>query len=234
MASQSGILIIDDDFDSRDIVRRHLQNEGFTVYEAEDGREGLRHIHQHIPDLILLDIGMPEMDGFTFCQRVREISTVPIIMLTARSDPEEIVKGLEMGADDYIVKPFDKNVLLARVRANLRRVLFQAPSGASPHVTYSDSHLRINVEERRVVVSGQSVHLSPIEFGLLETLIRETPRVVPYRSLLEAVWGFEYIDDVDYLRVYIWHLRRKIEPDPKHPTYIQNEPGVGYRFQRHT
>lgn len=227
------ILVVEDDYDSREIVRRNLEREGFEVIEAIDGREGLRQMHQHSPDLVILDINMPQMDGYTVCQRIREVSPIPIIMLTAKTESEDIIKGLELGADDYIVKPFDPKVVVARTRANLRRAL-DMPFWHTSDTIYSDAYLNISLAERRVLVNNEIVKLSPTEFGLLELLLKASPRVVPYRVLLETVWGFEYIDDVDYLRVYIWHLRRKIEPDPKKPSYIHNELGFGYRFEHLT
>jgi len=231
MTSQDKILIIYDDPALRQLVMHSLQQEDYQVLTAGDGQEGLRQLYQGHPDLIVLDVKMPAMDGWTVCQRVREISNIPIIMLTAQSDPEEIVKGLDLGADDYLVKPFDMNVLLARVRANLRRAASE-PSVPKHSIAYSDDHLTINFEEHRVVVGGEQVRLTPTEFNLLAHLVEAAPRIVPYRELLQNTWGFEYIDDIDYLRVYIWHLRRKLEPNPKNPTYIVNELGVGYRFER--
>jgi two-component system KDP operon response regulator KdpE len=175
---------------------------------------------------------MPDMDGYSVCERIRGLSTVPIIMLTALGQPEEVVKGLDLGADDYIVKPYNKDVLLARTRANLRRIQYEPPpSSSNDNSIYSDGYLTINLKDRRVKIDQEPIKLSPTEFGLLEVLFQERPRVVPYRNLLERVWGFEYIDDIDYLRVYIWHLRHKLEPNPKEPTYIHNELGVGYRFE---
>jgi two-component system KDP operon response regulator KdpE len=232
MTSQPAILIIDDDRALTGMIAAMLSANHYTVFTAYDGQEGLRKVHEHRPDLIILDINMPLMDGWVVCQRVREISNVPILMLTAQSAPEEIVKGLEMGADDYILKPTDPAILLARVRANLRRAASE-PTVFDHDIAYSDDYLTINVQEHRVTANGQPVKLTPTEFNLLMQLVDNAPRIVPYRDLLEQVWGFEYIDDIDYLRVYIWHLRRKLEPDPKEPRYIINELGIGYRFETH-
>jgi len=232
MAGQATVLIIDDDPATVQLVSEALK-QAYAVVTAPDGQDGLRQMFHHHPDLIILDINMPTMDGWTVCQRVREVSNIPIIMLTARDDPEEIIRGLDLGADDYILKPFELSVLLARVRANLRRASSE-PAILKAEVVYSDSHLTVNLEEHRVTVRGKPVRLTPIEFDLLARLVHAAPRIFPYRDLLEQVWGFEYIDDIDYLRVYIWHLRRKIEPDPRNPTYIINELGVGYRFDRQT
>lgn len=227
---QATILVIDDDYKLVEMVTAMLSANHYAVHAAYDGQEGLRKLYEHRPDLIILDINMPLMDGWVVCQRVREISNVPILMLTAQSAPEEIVKGLEMGADDYILKPTDPAILLARVRANLRRATSE-PTDFDYDVAYSDDYLVINARDRRVTTNGQPVKLTPTEFNLLIQLVSSAPRIVPYRSLLEQVWGFEYIDDIDYLRVYIWHLRRKLEPDPKEPRYIINELGIGYRFE---
>ncbi len=231
MTAHATILVIDDDLALRQLVASTLKQEGYQVLTAADGQEGLRQMYQGHPDLLILDIIMPAMDGWTVCQRVREVSNIPIIMLTAQSEPEEIVKGLDLGADDYLVKPFEMSVLLARVRANLRRAASE-PTVMRGNVVYSDDYLTVNFDEHRVTVRGEPVRLTPTEFNLLAHLVEASPRIVPYRELLEQTWGFEYIDDIDYLRVYIWHLRRKLEPNPKEPTYIINELGVGYRFEQ--
>jgi two-component system KDP operon response regulator KdpE len=227
--STATVLIIDDDRVLVELVSNTLKHEGYLILAAYDGQSGLRQVYQHQPDLIILDINMPTMDGWVVCQRVREVSSIPIIMLTARDEPEEIVKGLDLGADDYINKPFQFSVLLARVRANLRRATTQP---LHKDMTYSDDYLTVSLEDHRVTINGESIRLTPTEFDLLARLVDNAPRIIPYRELLEQVWGFEYIDDIDYLRVYIWHLRRKLEPNPKEPTYIINELGVGYRFER--
>ncbi|MBN1285276.1 MAG: response regulator transcription factor [Anaerolineae bacterium] len=236
MSSKTGepasatVLVVDDDPTLRRLVSYSLTQEGYRVITAADGQEGLRTMFETRPDLLVLDVGMPNMDGWTMCQRVREISNVPIIMLTASSETEYVVKGLELGADDYITKPFEMRELLARVRANLRRAATQ-PTRVKEKVIYSDDWLTVNLEEHRVLVQGEAVRLTPTEFNLLAQLVTAAPRVVSYRDLLEQVWGWEYIDDIDYLRVYVWHLRRKLEPDPKEPVYVVNELGVGYRFE---
>ncbi|NLX11340.1 MAG: response regulator transcription factor [Chloroflexi bacterium] len=225
------VLVIDDDQILVKLVTSALKQDGFDVVAAYDGQEGLRQMYDTHPDLIILDLNMPTMDGWTVCQRVREVSNVPVIMLTARDEPEEIIKGLDMGADDYIVKPVQMNILLARVRSTLRRAAAD-PTMMKKDVIYSDSYLTVNLDEHRVAVQGETVRLTPTEFNLIAHLVDAAPRIVPYRELLENVWGFEYIDDIDYLRVYIWHLRRKLEPNPKEPIYIVNELGIGYRFEK--
>jgi two-component system KDP operon response regulator KdpE len=231
MAANPTVLIIDDDPMNIQLVTDTLRQQDYAVISAPDGPRGLRAMYEHHPDLIILDVNMPTMDGWIVCQRIREVSNVPVVMLTARDAPEEIIKGLDLGADDYVTKPFDIKVLLARVRATLRRAESESPV-LKKDIIYSDDYLSINLDERRVIVDGKPVRLTPTEFNLLAYLVENAARVVAYRELLEQIWGFEYIDDIDYLRVYIWHLRRKLEHDPKEPTYIMNELGVGYRFEK--
>jgi two-component system KDP operon response regulator KdpE len=227
------ILVIDDDTSLQRVLGYNLKKQGYNVLVAQDGQTGLRMVYEERPDLLVLDVTMPNMDGWTVCQRVREVSNVPIIMLTAKTDLDHVIKGLEMGADDYIAKPFEMRELLARVRANLRRAASE-PTLVKQNIVYTDDWLTVNLEEHRVLIEGKPIHLTPTEFNLLAQLVTAAPRVVPYRDLLEQVWGWEYIDDIDYLRVYVWHLRRKIEPSAKEPVYIINELGVGYRFEAQT
>ena len=233
MTGKEAILVIDDDPAARELVTSTLKREEYTTITAPDGQAGLRAMYENKPDLIVLDIKMPTMDGWTVCQRIREVSDIPIIMLTAQDSPEEIIKGLDMGADDYVTKPFDLPVLAARVGATLRRAN-KDRSQLKAGIAYSDDYISINLDERRVIVGGNQIRLTPTEFDLLAHLVQNIPRIVTYRDLLSEVWGFEYIDDIDYLRVYIWHLRRKLEPESKKPIYILNELGVGYRFQKQT
>jgi two-component system KDP operon response regulator KdpE len=222
------ILVVDDDPMLSELVAYNLQADGYEVVTAGDGQEGLRQFYSERPDLVILDVAMPKLDGYQVCQRIREMSDTPVIMLTARGQEEEIIRGLDLGADDYITKPFQVTVLSARVRATLRRAKTEPMVGDGPN--YSDPYLTIDLEARQITVDGEMVKLTPTEFKLLAVLVRNKGRVVEFRQLLESVWGFEYIDDVDYLRVYIWHLRRKLEPDSKEPIYLLNELNVGYRF----
>ena len=228
---QGSILVIDDDKLTARLVADQLEDAGFKAYVAHDGREGLRLMYVHRPDLIVLDLMMPKMDGWTTCRRIREVSNVPIIMLTAQDRPNDIIRGLDEGADEYVTKPFDVGVLVARVRAVLRRMTLVPVAPQKEDQSYSDHYLTFNPVERRVTVNGEPVKLTPTEYNLLALMIKNAGRVLPYRTLLEQVWGWEYIDDVDYLRVYIWHLRRKLEPDTKNPRYVLTEHGVGYRFE---
>ena len=224
------VLIVDDEFAIRDALGRKLQREGFEVVLAGDGLEGLRLFHSERPDLVVLDIVMPEMSGLTVCTRIREVAETPVMMLSAQAITEEdIVEGLNAGADEYLVKPIRLNEFVARIKALLRRSQMVAPQAESG---YSDGYLNIDLPRRQVYVNGQKIHLTPTEFKLLMVLFENAGRVVSQRDLLEQVWGPEYVDDVYYPRVYISQLRRKIEPDPANPTYIQTEHRVGYRFEK--
>lgn len=239
MAAQGGqlhgqptLLLIDDSLEDHKILEHKLQDL-FHILHAEDGKSGLRVIFEHQPDLIFLDLSMPTMDGFTTCQRIREISDIPIIVVTANSDPDTVVQLLQMGADDYVTKPYDAKVLTARALANLRRAS-NTPFKAGQNLTYRDSHLLIDVDTRRIFRSNEPVHLSPTQFKLLATLLEAAPRIISYRTLLENVWGFEYINELDRLRVFVYQLRQNLEPDAANPIYILNAPGQGYYFQRHS
>lgn len=225
---QKKILVIDDDPSLVALLYHSLTEQGYEVYKAHDGQEGLRQIHSHQPDLIILDIIMPKLDGWQVCRRTREMSDVPIIMLTTRGKEEDIVRGLDCGADDYLSKPFSVTELLARVRAVLRRAALPPPT--EEPIAYSDGYLTVSLAERRVVVQGKPVKLTPTEFRLLAQLVENAGRSLTYSQLLEKVWGWEYTDDIDYVRIYISHLRQRIEKDPSQPQYILTEYGVGYRF----
>jgi two-component system, OmpR family, KDP operon response regulator KdpE len=222
------ILVVDDDPILSELISYVLKAEGNSVIAAVDGVDGVQRFQVEKPDLVVLDVTMPKMDGFEVCRRIRQTADTPIIMLTAQGNEDHMVRGLDMGADDYVVKPFQIKPFLARVRANLRRA--GTPMMAPEKVAYRDDFLVVDLEHRRVTVKGEVVKLTPTEFKLLATLVKNKGRVLEFRQLLEQVWGFEYIDDVDYLRVYIWHLRRKIEPDPKNPIYLVNELNTGYYF----
>jgi two-component system KDP operon response regulator KdpE len=224
------VLIVDDEMAIRDALGRKLRREGFTVTLAGSGLEGLRAFHTERPDLVILDIVMPEMDGLTVCQRIREVAETPIMMLSAQAVTEEdIIEGLNAGADEYLVKPIRLNEFLARVQALLRRAQM---TSSEVETGYNDGYLSVDLQRRHVHVDGQKIHLTPTEFKLLLVLLENAGRVVPQRELLEQVWGPEYIDDVYYPRVYISQLRRKIEPDAANPIYILTEHRVGYRFEK--
>ncbi len=224
------VLIVDDEVAIRDALGRKLRREGFYVTLAGSGLEGLRVFHAERPDLVILDIVMPEMNGLVVCQRIREVAETPIMMLSAQAITEEdIIEGLNAGADEYLVKPIRLNEFVARVQALLRRAQM---TSIEPDAGYNDGYLSIDLQRRHVHVNGQKIHLTPTEFKLLVVLLENAGRVVPQRELLEQVWGPEYVDDVYYPRVYISQLRRKVEPDPANPIYILTEHRVGYRFER--
>ncbi len=224
------VLIVDDEQPIREALGRKLRREGFTVVLAANGKEGLRSFHSERPDVVVLDSKMPEMDGLTVCQRIREVAETPVMMLSAKAITEEdIIEGLNAGADEYLIKPVRLNEFVARVQALLRRAQMSTVETDSG---YNDGHLVIDPQRRHVHVKGQKVHLTPTEFKLLMVLLENSGRVVPQRELLEQVWGREYVDDVYYPRVYVSQLRRKIEPDAANPTYIQTEHRVGYRFEK--
>jgi two-component system KDP operon response regulator KdpE len=224
------VLIVEDEQAIRDALGRKLRREGFIVTLAGNGLEGLRSFHAERPDLVVLDIVMPEMNGFTVCQRIREVAETPVMMLSAQAITEEdIVEGLNAGADEYLVKPVRLNEFVARVRALLRR---SQMTSSESETGYNDGYLNIDLQRRHVHVEGKKIHLTPTEFKLLVVLLENAGRVVPQRELLEQVWGPEYVDDVYYPRVYISQLRRKIEPDASKPTYILTEHRVGYRFEK--
>ena len=225
------ILIIDDDPIFVKLVDQVLTPKGYEVLKAGSGQEGLRILFDQRPDMVLLDVVMPRMDGWQTCSRIRDISDIPIIMLTGKQTREDdIVRGLDYGADDYLIKPVGNRELVARVRAILRRT--ELPSLPDrQETTYSDGFLTLDVAERKVTVNGERVKLTPREFRLFALLVENAGYILTHKQVLEKVWGWEYIDDLDYVRIYISHLRQKIEPDPTLPKYILTEPGVGYHFQ---
>ena len=224
------VLVIDDAPDLVEVVRLcfELRWPDATVLSAGDGASGLELVKAESPDVIILDIGLPDMDGYEVCREIRHWSDVPIIMLTVKSEDTDIVKGLELGADDYITKPFSHIELLARVQAVLRRVqMLPLESGEQP---FTSGDLRVDFAAREVGVRGVPVKLTPIEYNLLYHLIKNTGRVLTHASLLGTVWGPEYFNAADYLRVHIQHLRQKLEEDPQDPKMIITERGVGYKF----
>jgi len=232
IAAMKQILVIDDDPMFCKLVEQVLTQKGYEVLKASNGQEGLRLLFAHKPDLVLLDVAMPVMDGWQTCDRIRDISDIPIIILTGiHKDEDDIVRGLDYGADDYLVKPVGNKELVARVRATLRRAELPSSPEAKREITYSDGFLTVDVTKRKVIVNGKRVKLTPREFRLLALLVENAGRILTHKQILEKVWGWEYVDDVDYVRIYISHLRQKIEPDPPLPRYIITEPGVGYHFQ---
>lgn len=222
------ILIVDDEARMRRFIRMNMELEGFQVIEAENGLLALEQIRKYGPDLILMDVMMPEMDGFETLRLLREISTVPVILLTVKSDEEDKIRGLGLGADDYITKPFSPRELNSRVNAVLRRAQWPAPAPRT--VLRIDSRLSVDFNRHQVIVADERIDLRPTEYRLLSQLIQNAGWVVPHETLLAKVWGYEYRDETHYLRLYINYLRKKIEEDPANPKYILTERGVGYRF----
>jgi two-component system, OmpR family, KDP operon response regulator KdpE len=220
------ILIVDDEPQIRRVMRTTLTSHGYTVLEAKNGEEAFESIRAQRPDLILLDVNMPGMSGLDICREIRHTSDVPIIMLTVRNSEQDKVLALDAGADDYVVKPFGAEELMARIRAALRR-----STPAESIEPFISSELSIDFEKRVVTVKGKSIRLTPKEFELLRQLVANEGKALAHRRLLQAVWGPDYGDETEYLRVFINQLRKKIEPDPAHPRYIHTEPWVGYRFE---
>ena len=222
------VLTADDDPQLLRLVARNLQLEDYDVLVASDGKQALEQIEQHAPDLVLLDVMMPRMDGFTVCQRVREFSAVPIIIVTARGQDQDKVRGLDLGADDYLTKPFSIEELLARVRAVLRRAQFTASEQAHSMRTATIGDLTIDFAQHLVRMGAREIELTPTEYRILAYLAQNAGRVVTQDLLLEHIWGTEYVGEGHMLQVNINRLRQKIEPDPMHPRYILTKVGIGY------
>jgi two-component system KDP operon response regulator KdpE len=228
MTSQAKILVIEDEQEVVDLLALRFQQEGYEVLSAANGVEGLRILQQEHPHLVVLDVMMPRMNGWETCKRIRQYSDVPIIMLTALGQETDKVRGLELGADDFVTKPFSLAELVARVRAALRRS--RQPLSAEG-IVQVDERLTVDRARRQVVVDGRKTELSPTEFRILDCFLDNAGRVLTHQSLLTQVWGWEYLDETDYLKVYVHHLRKKIEENPGKPSYIVTERGLGYRFQ---
>ncbi len=222
------ILVVDDEPRMIHFIRLNLEHDGFEVSEAASGTQALAQLRDRLPDLVLLDVMMPDLDGFATLEMIREISTVPVIMLTAKGEEDDRVRGLELGADDYVTKPFSPRELVSRVRAVLRRV--EAPGAPAHEVIQVDDRLKLDFDRREIWVDGELVRLRPTEFKLLYHLVQNAGWVVPHDQLLAKVWGYEYRDETHYLRLYINYLRQKLERAPANPQYILTERGVGYRF----
>ncbi len=221
-------LIVDDEISIIKFLRANLEANGYQVSAAMNGTEALHTFEMELPDLVILDVMMPGMDGFEVCRRIREWSQTPIIMLSARADESDKVKCLDLGADDYITKPFGASELIARVKAVLRRT---DTAAASPtQASFSSRDLEINFDKRRVTMAGKDVKLTPTEYSLLQELALNAGKVLTHVHLLSRVWGAEYREEREYLHVFIRRLRAKIEPDPTDPSYIMTVPGVGYQF----
>jgi two-component system KDP operon response regulator KdpE len=222
------ILVVDDEPQIRRVMRVTLTEKGYAITDARSGEEALDKLRAERQDLVLLDMNMPGMGGLEACRRIRASSDIAIIMLTVRDSETDKVQALDAGADDYVTKPFNSNELLARIRAALRRLPVSTETPA--HSVILDG-IEINLSTRRVIVQGNAVRLTPKEFDVLHYLISNANVPVPHMKLLQAVWGPDYGGEVEYLRVFINQLRKKIEPEPAKPRYILTEPWVGYRFQ---
>ncbi|RLC99545.1 MAG: DNA-binding response regulator [Chloroflexi bacterium] len=222
------ILVVDDDTGLLTLLQLGLEREGFTVVTADNGKDGLRRAYETRPDVVILDIAMPGMDGWQVCQRLRNMCDTPIIMLTARSDQKDVLKGFSLGVDDYLTKPCSFEELKARIYTVLRRA--RAGSDDTWRDVYDDGILRIDLKDGTVARQGQVLNLTPTESRLLLCLVGRKGQIVPHRELLVSVWGPEYAEEVGYLSVYIRYLRRKVEDDPSNPRYIHTRWGVGYYF----
>jgi DNA-binding response OmpR family regulator len=222
------ILIVDDELSILKYLRANLEAEGYEVLMAMDGNQALQTLEAELPDLVVLDIMMPGMDGFEVCRRLREWSQLPIIMLSARGDESDKVQCLDLGADDYVTKPFGKGEFIARVRAVLRRAEAARPT---PTTSLKSGDLAINFSKRKVTVKGKEVALTLTEYALLQELALNAGKVLTYTHLLRKVWGHDYADEREYLHVFVSRLRAKLEADPKNPRYITTVSGVGYRFE---
>ncbi|MEM8534805.1 MAG: response regulator transcription factor [Chloroflexota bacterium] len=222
------ILVVDDETRMINFMRMNLELEGCRVLSATNGRDAIDQVREELPDVILLDIMMPGMDGFETLRRLREFSQAPVLILTAKDDEEDRIKGLELGADDYVGKPFSHRELVSRIRAVLRRHYAAPPTPqTSVHV---DERLTIDFARREVLVNGERINLRPTEYRLLYHLVQNAGYVMTHEMLLSRVWGPEYRDETHYLRLYVTYLRQKIEEDPADPQYILTERGTGYRF----
>jgi len=220
------ILAVDDEQRMVRFIQLNLEQDGFQVITAYNGKDALEQVRTQLPDLILLDIMMPDINGFEVLRKIREVSNVPVIMLTAKGEEDDRIQGLELGADDYITKPFSSKELLARIHAVLKRS--QAAQTLSKPSKIVCGDIVIDLARRRVIIAGRPIYLTPTEYKLLHELARHCNHVLLHENLLANVWGPEYRGDVDYLRSYIHYLRKKLEPDPTNPRFIISQPGVGY------
>lgn len=223
------VLLIEDEPEIRRFLRTSLPVHGYRLYEATTGADGLAQAKARNPDIILLDLGLPDVDGTEVIRQVREWSTIPILVLSARAQEQAKVAALDLGADDYVTKPFGVNELLARMRAALRHIA--GPPGEPAELVFALGDLKVDLGRRQVFVSTKEIHLTPIEYKLLTTLIRYAGRVMTHRQLLKEVWGPLHVEEGHYLRVYMRQLRNKLEQNPAHPRYLVTELGVGYRLR---
>ncbi|MBW8880797.1 MAG: response regulator [Asticcacaulis sp.] len=228
MSETATILVIEDETEIRKFLRVTLSANGFTPVEAETAREGLQKVIAQRPDLILLDLGLPDQDGQDFLRELREWSQTPVVVVSAREQEAEKIAALEGGADDYLTKPFSAGELLARIRVALRHARRLNDRGTS---VYTFRNLSVDLAARRVILDGEDVHLTPIEYKLLATLVKHAGKVLTHAQLLKEVWGRHSTEQILYLRIHAQHLREKLKDDPLEPRFILTEPGVGYRFR---
>ena len=226
MEVRKRILIVDDEQQITVVLRSGLTKHGYDVRVANEGEAALELFKAWLPDLVVTDLSMPNMNGLQLCQELRNVSQVPIIVLSVKNDERTKVEALDLGADDYVTKPFGMSELLARVRATLRR----SPAPGPEATVIREGDFFVDLEAREVRVAGRDIHLSPKEFDLLIFFINNSGKVLTHRKLLAEIWGGNYTDQTEYLRVFVRHLRKKIEPDPAKPRYVLTEPWVGYRF----
>ena len=222
------ILVVDDEARMVRFIQLNLEHDGFQVITAYNGREALEQVRSQLPNMVLLDVMMPDLDGFEVLGRIREQSTIPVIMLTAKGEEDDRVRGLELGADDYVTKPFSPRELVSRVRAVLRRT--ESESSVAAGIIEVDERLKLDFNRREIWVDNELVQLRPTEYRLLYHLVQNAGWVITHEQLLTKVWGYEYRDEPHYVRLYINYLRKKLEEDPANPKYILTERGVGYRF----
>jgi len=229
MTDQARILVVDDEPQLTRVLRTGLKSRGYDVRAAADGLAGFEAFNDWHPDLVITDLAMPNVDGLELCRRLRAISSVPIIVLSAKGEEKTKVEALDLGADDYVTKPFGIDELLARVRASLRRAKAPAANEAT-QTTLDSGDFHVDLETREITVRGKSIHLTPKEFDLLVYFVKHSGKVLTHRTLLAAVWGGNYVEQNEYLRVFVGNLRKKIEPGAASPRYILTEPWIGYRF----
>lgn len=225
--NEAVIIVIEDEKQIRRFLRSILESEGYQVHEAENGKQGLSMAAHRKPDVVILDLGLPDMDGVEVVRALREWSSLPLIVLSARSDEKAKIASLDAGADDYLTKPFGAGELLARIRVSLRRA---AINHREENSTFTVGELCVDLLNRKVILDGDEIHLTPIEFKLLSTLAKHAGKVLTQRLLLKETWGPSHVDDSHYLRIYMGQLRHKLEKDPARPRYLLTEIGVGYRL----